>query len=211
MSDLVAGHYPLFNEEWALDGFPSQPYRQTISRRDILSTGVLLTSATLFVFPLVCQPGDIIGAINIGVKTATATGTHGWAALYTSTAATATLITQSVDDTSGFHGSGASQKLTLGTPYLVGGFPGTPQGASQAASGPSGQAVVLGLVLYNSGATGATLDGMTGSSVAGGVLVTGQVPMASSVALSATATAPATLSGVTAATIGVPYAAASRS
>jgi hypothetical protein len=209
--DIVAGKYPLFFEEWALDGQPSQPYRQTISRRDILATGVQLTQATLYVFAVVCQPGDIIGAVNLGVKTATATPTHGWAALYTGVGATATLITQATDDTSGFHGSGASQKFTLATPYLVGGFPGTPQGAGQAASGLSGGPVVLGLALYNSGATGATLDGMTGSSVAGGVIVTGQVPMASSVALAATATAPATLAGITAATIGVPYAVLSRS
>ena len=211
MSDLVAGKYPLFFEEWALDGNPSQPYRQTISRRDILATGVQLTSATLFVFPVVCQPGDIIGAVNIGVKTASATPTHGWAALYTGLGTSATLITQSADDTSGFHGSGASQKFTFTTPYQVGGFPGTPQGAGAAASGTSGAPVVLGLALYNSATTGATLDGMTGSSVAGAVIVTGQVPMAVSVSLSATATAPSTLAGVTAATIGVPYAALSRS
>ena len=70
---------------------------------------------------------------------------------------------------------------------------------------------MLGVALYNSGATGGTLDGMTGSNVAGAVIITGQVPMVSSVSLAATATASANLAGVAAATLGVPYIVLSRS
>lgn len=202
MSDLTSGKYPDTYEEWLLDGKPAQPYRTTIKRADIISTGVTLTQANVFVFPVVVQQGDVIGAISFGVKTATATPTHGWAALYTGVGATATLISQGTDDTSGFHNSNASQKFTLAAPYTVGVNPG-----STGTDGP----VVLGVALYNSGATGATLDGMTGSNVAGAVIVTGQVSMAGSFSLAATATAPANLTGLTAATSGVPYIVLSRS
>jgi hypothetical protein len=204
MSDLVSGRYPDTFEEWMLDGKPSQPYRTTISRRDILSTGVTPTVNAVCVYPVVVQQGDVIGAISIGVKTATAaTASHGWAALYTGLTTSATLLFQSADDTSGFHGSGALQKFTLTSSYTVGTDPGT--------TGTNGP-VVLGVALYNSSSgAGGALDGMTGSSVAGGILITGQVPMAFSAALAATATAPANLSGFTALTGGVPYIALSRS
>jgi len=204
MSDLTSGRYPDTFEEWMLDGKPAQPYRTTISRRDILSTGVTPTVNAVCVYPVVVQQGDVIGAISIGVKTATAaTASHGWAALYTGLTTADTLIFQSADDTSGFHGSGALQKFTLTSPYTVGTNPGT--------TGTNGP-VVLGVALYNSSSgAGGALDGMTGSSVAGGVLVSGQVPMAFSAALAATATAPANLSGFSALTGGVPYIALSRS
>lgn len=203
MADLTSGKYPDTYEEWMLDGKPSQPYRTTIKRADIIATGVTLTQANVFVYPVVCQQGDVIGAISIGVKTATATPTHGWAALYSGVGTSAVLLgAQAADDTSGFHGSNASQKFTLATPYTVGANPG-----STGTDGP----VTLGVALYNSGATGATLDGMTGSNVAGAVILTGQVSMVNSVALAATATAPANLAGIAAATGGVPYIVLSRS
>lgn len=204
MGDFVSGRYPDTFEEWMLDGKPAQPYRTTISRRDILSTGVTPTVNAVCVYPIVVQQGDIIGAVSIGVKTATAaTASHGWAALYTGLTTSATLLVQSADDTSGFHGSGALQKFTLTSAYTVGANPG-----STGTDGP----IVLGVALYNSSSgAGGALDGMTGSSVAGGVLVSGQVPMAFSAALAATATAPANLSGFTALTGGVPYIALSRS
>jgi len=203
MSDLVSGKYPDTFEEWMLDGQPAQPYRTTISRRDILSTGVTPTVNAVCVYPVVVQQGDVINFISIGVKTATAaTASHGWAALYTGLTTSATLIAQSADDTSGFHGSGALQKFALTAGYTVGSAPG-----STGTNGP----LVLGVALYNSSSgAGGALDGMTGSSVAGGVLVSGQVPMAFSAALAATATAPANLSGFTALTGGVPYIALSR-
>ena len=203
MSNLTSGHYPDTYEEWLLDGKPTQPYRTTMSRRDILSTGVTPTVNAVCVYPVVVQQGDVINFISIGVKTATAaTASHGWAALYTGLTAAATLIAQSADDTAGFHGSGALQKFTLATGYTVGAAPG-----GTGTDGP----LVLGVALYNSSSgAGGALDGMTGSSVAGGVLVSGQIPMAFSAALAATATAPASLSGFTALTGGVPYIALSR-
>lgn len=210
MADLVAGRYPIASEEWMLDGQPYPPYRQSISRRDILSTGVTPTVATVCVYPMVFQPGDIIGAISVGVKTASATPTHGWAAIYTGLLTTSTLISQSADNTSGFTPTGGSQKFVLATPVLVGGIPGTPQGSGAAAPGTSGP-IILGVALYNSATTGGALDGMTGSSVAGAVVLTGQVPFFFSVALAATATAPANLAGAAAAVGGVPYIVCSRS
>jgi hypothetical protein len=201
MSDLTSGRYPDTYEEWLLDGSPAQPYRRSISRWDIVSAGVAMTAATVFVIPVVVQQGDVIDYISIGVKTASATPTHGWAALYTGTSAAATLIAQSADDTSGFHGPGALQKFALATGYTVGGHTGT--------TGTEGP-LVLGVALYNSALTGGVLDGMSGSSVAGAVIVSGQVPLVSTVALAATAAAPATLAGAAAAVSGVPYVALSR-
>lgn len=201
MSDLTSGRYPDTYEQWMLDGQPAQPLRTSMDRRDILSAGVTMTLATVFVIPVVVQQGDVISFVSIGVKTATATGTHGWAALYTGTGASATLIAQSADDTAGFHGSAALQKFALASSYTVGSAPG-----STGTNGP----LVLGVALYNSGATAGVLDGMSGSSVAGAVLYSGQSPLVSTVALAATATAPANLAGIAAAVSGVPYIALSR-
>jgi hypothetical protein len=94
----------------------------------------------------------------------------------------------------------------------VGGNPGTTQGAANT-GGVSGQSVILGVALYNSGTTGGKLDGMTGGSIAGQIVATGQVAIMSSGTLAATATAPSALSGTGgyAAIAGfVPYVALSR-
>lgn len=209
MTDLVSGQYPATYEEWLLDGKPAQPYRTSMSRKDITisgASGAQLVSANVYVYPITVQQGDVIGAVNVLVGAATATGTHGWAALYSGTGSSATLLVQSADNTSGFAAAGA-QKFTLATPYTVGAAPG-----GTGTDGP----IVLGVALYNSGATGGKLDGMGGSSVSGSIAITGQSPLVSFVALAATATASATLSGIAAGTTvansnPVPYIALSRS
>jgi hypothetical protein len=69
---------------------------------------------------------------------------------------------------------------------------------------------VLGVLLYNEGTTGGVLDafGQGSEAVAGGVYVTGQVPLLfTKASMSAGATAPATLSGFAAATAGTNMAA----
>lgn len=208
MSDLVAGRYPLGYEEWLLDGSPLPPYRQTMSRRDITSSSVSIASTTASVFPIVCQPGDLIGAISILVKTATGTPSHSWVALYTGMTTAATLIAQSADVTTGFVANASTLTLGTGAPYQVGGGPGgVAQGGT--ASGPSGP-VILGVMIYASG--GATVfDGMAGSAVAGAVAHAGQIPFVFTATVSATATAPANLAGFVAGINGVPYIALSRS
>jgi len=202
MADLASARYPQAYEEWMLDGQPGQPYRSNFSRRaTLLAAGLAATAGTGFMVPVVCQQGDVISSITIGVKTATSSGTiHGWAALYTGLTTAATLIAQSADDTSGFHGSGAAQTFTIAS-HLVGTDPGT--------TGTSGP-VVLGVLLYNEGTTGGVLDalGQGSEAVAGGVYITGQVPLLfTKASMSAGATAPATLSGFAAATAGTNMAA----
>ena len=64
--------------------------------------------------------------------------------------------------------------------------------------------LVLGVLLYNEGTTGGFIDaqtvGSSGSLVAGGVYITGQLPLLfTKASMSAGATAPATLSGFAAA------------
>ena len=203
MADLASGRYPDTNEDWLLDGKPGQPFRSNWTRRGpLLSAGIAMTAGTGFCVPVVCQQGDVITSITIGVKTATNAGTiHGWAALYTGVATGAALIAQSADDTSGFHGSASAQTFTLSAPHLVGTDPG-----STGTSGP----VVLGVLLYNEGTTGGVLDafGQGSEAVAGSVFVTGQVPLLfTKASMSAGATAPATLSGFAAATAGTNMAA----
>lgn len=205
MTDLVQGRYPIADEEWLLDGSPYPPYRRTISRRDISagSGGIALTQATLFVYPVTVQAGDIFNFVSILVKTATATPTHSWVAVYNGIAATSALLAQSADVTTGFP-TGAS-KLQLGSTIANSGTIGTPQGPGTAAVVNTGP-VIWGVALYNSGATGAVADGAAGGNVAGSIAVTGQAAMALSVALAATATAPATLAGLAALAGGTPYA-----
>lgn len=191
-------------ESWILDGKPAQPYRTNVSRRGtLLAAGLAATASTGFMVPVVCQQGDVITSVTIGVKTATSSGTiHGWAALYTGLTTADTLITQSADNTSGFTSTGSAQTFTLGTPHLVGTDPGT-----TGASGP----LVLGVLLYNEGTTGGVLDaiGQGSEAVAGGVYVTGQVPLLfTKASMAAGATAPGTLSGFAAATAGTNMAAA---
>jgi hypothetical protein len=186
--------------EWLLDGKPGQPFRSNFSRRaPLVAAGLTATSGTGWLVPVVCQQGDVITSITIGVKTATSsTPTHGWAALYTGLTTADTLIagSQSVDDTSGFHASAAAQTFTLPTPHLIGTDPG-----STGTSGP----LVLGVLLYNEGGAGGVIDGYSVGSeaVAGGVYVTGQVPLLfTKASMSAGATAPANLSGFAAAAAG---------
>jgi hypothetical protein len=181
--------------EWLLDGKPSQPYRSNFSRRTpMFATALATATGTGYVVPVPCQQGDVISSITIGVKTATASGTiHGWAALFTGVTTADTLIAQSADNTSGFTASASAQTFTLPSPHLVGSDPG-----GTGASGP----LVLGVLLYNEGTTGGFIDAQTVGSeaVAGGVYITGQVPLLfTKASMSAGATAPATLSGFAAA------------
>ena len=205
MTDLTSGKYAQYFEEWLLDGQPAQPFRSNFSRRaTLLAAGLTATAQTGYVVPVVVQQGDVISKITIGVKTATSsTPTHGWAALYTGLVTASALITgsQSADDTSGFHGSAAAQTFTLPTPYVVGAAPG-----STGTNGP----LVLGVMLYNDGGAGGVLDalGQGSEAVAGGVYITGQVPLLfTQASLAAGATAPATLSGFAAAAAGTAMAA----
>jgi hypothetical protein len=188
--------------DWMLDGKPAQPYRTNVSRRGtLLAAGLTATSGTGFVVPVVCQQGDSFTSITIGVKTATSsTPTHGWAALYTGCTTADTLIAQSADDTSGFHGSASAQTFTIAS-HLIGTDPG-----STGSSGP----LVLGVLIYNEGGAGGVVEaiGQGSEAVAGGVYITGQVPLLfTKASMSAGATAPATLSGFAAATAGTNMAA----
>lgn len=214
MSDLAGGRYPDSEEEWLLDGSPVPPFRRTISRRDIAagSTGVALTQANLLVYAIPVQAGDIFDWVSFLVKTATATPTHSWAALYNGVGAGAALLAQTADATGGFAAN--ANKLQLGSVVSNVGTIGTPQGPGTGAIVAQGPAV-WGLALYNSGATGAVLDGMPGGNVAGAVALTGQPALVSFVALAATATAPATLAGIAAGPAAgvnaIPYVVLSRS
>jgi hypothetical protein len=212
MSDLVAGRFPTTDPKWLLDGSPYPPYRDTLNGSRLFGAGTFtLATATMYIYPIVVQPGDIFNFLTVIVKTqATATASHCWAALYNGTTATATLVAKTADTTAGW-GTGA-QKLALLSAAANSGTVGTPQGPSTAATVNSG-AAVWGLVLYNStSGTGTILDAATvGGDVAGNIALTGQIPVTQTATLTATGTIPAALnaSGVgtlTAASANVPYA-----
>ena len=211
MSDLASGRYADSDEEWLLDGSPVPPYRRSVSRRDLSSgsTGVSLATATLWCVVVPVQVGDIFNFVSIGVVTATASPAHSWVAVYNGVTAGSALLAQSADVTGGF--AAGLQKLALGSAISNLGTVGTPQGGGSAAIMPNGPAV-WGVVIYaTAGAT--VVDGtVSGGAIAGNVVVAGQPPLMSSAALAATATAPAVLPTMAAATkaLGVPYVVLSR-
>lgn len=202
MADLASGGYPQYSEPYLLAGKPATPFRENGDRRYLSGSGPA-TSGTMFVVPLPCQPGDLIGALSVLVKTASVTPTHGWVALYTGLTAASTLIFQSPDDVLGFHGPASAWKGLLSRAYQVGGQGGTPQGAAYT-GGPGGPNV-LGAAVFNQATTGAVLDGFTGSDVAGGIVVPGDLGLVYAVTGVAGAVAPATLAGIAAVTGFVPY------
>lgn len=205
MSDLGSGRYPFTEEEWLLDGSPLPPYRRTISRRDITNSAIP-TVTTLNVYAVPVQAGDIFDYVSFLVKTAGGTLTHSWVALYNGVKTGAALLAQSTDNTTATGWAIGAQKIQLAS--VVGNIPtvGTPQGPSTPAVVASGPAV-WGVAFYQSGTTGDTIDGAIGnaSSVAGFVAVAGQVPMYSTGTLAATATAPAVLPTMAAASGPIPY------
>ena len=205
MSDLVEGRYPYANEEWLLDGQPYPPYRQTISRRDI-TTAAIPTVTTLNVYAVAVQPGDIFNFVSFLVKTAGGTLTHSWVALYNGVGTGAALLAQVADNTTATGWAAGAQKLALASSVANIGTVGTGQGPSTPAVTADGPAV-WGIAFYQSGTTGDTIDGASGSpsSVGGAIALTGQVPMYSTGTLAATGTAPATLPTMTAAAGFIPY------
>jgi hypothetical protein len=217
MTDLVAGRYPVAEEDWVLDGTPFPPYRRTINRRDITG-GYALTTTQLNVYAVPVQDGDIFNYVSFLVSVAGGTLTHSWVALYNGVATGAALLAQSTDNTTATGWAIGSQKIQLASTVNADvAQPGTPQGP---AGGPGQWAVtpvagptVVGVAVYQAGTTGDTFDGMAGGAVAGGA-VTGQVAMFSTGTLAATATAPSVLPTMTAAVPsghgGIPYLLLSR-
>jgi hypothetical protein len=214
VGDLGSGRYPDSEEEWLLDGSPYPPFRRSMSRRDITSVFTPgATSGTIYVVAVAVQTGDIFGMVSFCVKTvATGTSTHSWVAVYNGVATGAALLgAQSPDVTTGF--PVGDNNLLLGALAANIGTVGTPQGGGSAAVTPNGPAV-WGVAIYNSqGTNGPVIDGMAGGNIAGEVVHTGQIPLLSSGTLAATATAPAVLPTMAAATatLGLPYVLLSRS
>lgn len=212
MTDLVAGRYPIAEEEWVLDGMPVPPYRRTISRRDI-ATSFVLPTTILNVFAVPVQAGDIFNYVSFLTGTAGATLTHSWVAVYAGTGTGAALLAQVADNTTATGWAATAQKLQLALTVNEVAQPGTPQGPS---GGPGSWALtaaapaVWGIAVYQSGTTGNSFDGMPSSAIAGATALTGQAAMYSTGVLAATGTAPAVLPAMTAAVGKVPYLVLSR-
>jgi len=210
VGDTTSGRYPDSEEEWLLDGMPTPPYRRTISRRDITATWQPATTAYLNVFAVPVQAGDIFDYISFAVKTASATQTHAWAALYNGVGTGAALQAQTADVGATVLAASTAYKWQLGSPVSNIGTVGTPQGPSTGVIVPQGPAV-WGIAFYVAATTLPVLDGMAGGAVLGEVVVSGQVPIASTGgSIGATATAPSVLPTMTSLAGAVPYLLLSR-
>lgn len=205
MSDLTSGRYPDTDEAWAQDGFPVPPDRHGLVRPSGAGNGGLtLTTATLFAYPFVAQAGDIYRFVRFIAKTqATATSTHAWVAVYNGVATGAALLGQIADTAAGW--APGLVNLALATVVQNIGTVGTPQGPSTPAIVPQGPAV-WGLVFYNvTSGTGNILDAAAAAgSLAGEQLRSTQAPLCSTGSLATTATAPAVLPTMAAATAAYP-------
>lgn len=205
MGDLASGRYPDSDETWAQDGFPVPPDRHgLIKPAGAGNGGLTLTTATLFAYPFVAQAGDIYRFARFIVKTqATATSTHAWAAVYNGIGTGAALLGQIADTAAGWTAGLVNLALTP-NPANIGTI-GTPQGGGSAAIVPNGPAV-WGFILYNvTSGTGNILDAAAAAgSLAGEQLRSGQAPLCSTGSLATTATAPAVLPTMAAATAAYP-------
>ena len=216
MSDLASGRYPDSEEEWALDGFPSPPYRRigNLKRSDIAtgSSGATIGTTNLMsVFPVTVQAGDIFQFITLLAAVAGGTLAHSWVALYNGVTAGSALLAQVADNTTSTGWAVGANKLTLASLVSNIGTVGTPQGPSTppiVAQGPA----IWGVAIYQSGTTLNKFDGMPGGNAGAGlVALTGQAPMVSaSASLGAVATAPAVLGTMTPGNGAVPYGLLSR-
>jgi hypothetical protein len=191
------------SRNFLLDGSPSQPYRTTIARENINGSVTLLTTV-LYVFAIVAEAGDVFNHMSFIVKTqATSTVSHAWTAIYNGVGTGAALLASTSDVTAGW----AAGKQDLALSATIANVPtvGTPQGGGTAAIVPSGPAV-WGFAMYNvTSGTGSIIDGNAGGSLAGEIAVTGQVPLVSTATVSSTATAPAVLPTMAAASFGNVY------
>jgi hypothetical protein len=203
--DLSGGRYPAYEEEWLLDGSPASPYRRTINRRDITVVTITLATTILNVYAIPVQQGDIFDFVAFNVKTqATATASHSWVALYNGVGTGAALLGQTTDVTAGWAAGAQHLQFTAAAANIA--TEGIPQGPNTGpivASGPA----VWGLAFYNvTSGTGTILDGMAGGSVNGEQAISTQIPLVSTATVSSTATAPAVLPTMAAASAGIPYA-----
>jgi hypothetical protein len=214
MGDLVSGRYPDYFNEWLLDGQPSPPYRQSISRGDI--TGAAVTGAATqvpYVTAVCAEPGDVFGYVSFGIGTLAGTaGNTSFVVVYSamptaSGAATVLGVSATTTFTAG------ANKIALTAPVTVAGTLYTPQGSAPASlqNGP----VVLGVAIVEAWTTtGSQFDCMSGGKSAFKGLLTGQVPLATQLpTLGGTPPAVGSSSGttITAPSTGVlPYVVLSR-
>lgn len=191
------------SKKYLLDGSPTQPFRSTIDRENVSGSVTLLTTV-LYVFAIVVEAGDVFDHMAFVVKTqATATVSHAWTAVYNGVGTGAALLSSTSDVTAGW--AGGKQDLALAAAIANVPTVGTPQGPSTPAIVASGPAV-WGFAMYNvTSGTGSLIDADAGGSLAGEIAVTGQVPLVSTATVSTTATAPAVLPTMAAASFGNVY------
>jgi hypothetical protein len=178
--DLAGGKYPDYNEEWMFDGQPSPPYRRSISRGDINtgSTGTVTGAATQipYVVAVPAQVGDVIGFVTFGIGTLAGTaGSTSFVVVYSGMpTASAAVTVLGVSATTTF--TAGANKIALSNSVALAPTIGTPQGAagSTVGNGP----LILGVAIVETWTTtGSKFDAMAGGATAFKGLLTGQIPL----------------------------------
>lgn len=176
---------PLYDPEVLLDGDPYPPYRATVPRLAI-STTLVTPETKINAYPLPVQPGDTFTTVSFVTSTEGGTLSHSWVAIYDGVGTGAALLAQTTDDTTSTGWATGAQNLALDEVIRA------------------TDAAVWGVVVYQAGTTGNTLDAAGGSSEADTALAS-QVPLYSDGTLAATGTAPSVLPTMTPAVGKVPY------
>lgn len=187
---LINGHYPTKHPEWALAGSPAGVYRASMSRLNAGGNLAALTTQVMLSAALYLQDGDVVS--NLTFKsggTAAVTPTNWWFALYDDSAVPA-LLAQSADQTTGAWAADTAKTLALSTPQLI-----TRSGIYYAA-------------VMVKAATVPTLIGASVQADASAGMLASDKVLAQTSGAALTTTAPATITGGTAAGT-VPLAVAS--
>lgn len=126
MSDLVRGQYPLRNSATKLTGAMNATQGNLAARSNLewpigslQDAAAALVTANMTLVAVPVEFGDVYTFVDVLVgATAAGTPTHSWAALYTGTATTATLVgVQAVDGGSAAIAASTRKAFALGAPY----------------------------------------------------------------------------------------------
>lgn len=207
MADLVAGRYGQINPWWTLLGQPVNAIQSDIPARSDLEylgintltdTAAALTSGTVTIVAVPVDPGTTVSKVSVLVgATAASTPTHSFAAIYSGISSAApALLKQSTDGAAAVIAASARFDFSLSAAYTI--QPGdAPYGYVWVGVSVTGSAVPSLITAGGTLATAAQYAYFTNSF---GGSTNGPASLASHFGSAVGATAPATITSVTAQT-----------